>query len=195
MNGLISEFFFEGIRRIIPGLVLIALCFHKEVVTIFEMHHDLFLVMLNAGVLVMAWVIGFTVEQLTAIVVAIAFKICKGECVLRKIRGLLGIMQQPETKSESMRPQPAPEEIKHKREMRRHHYLYFAGKTMCRSLFAIFLIPYIPYIPNFPESFSVFPNINPHSFCWMLALVFFVCWLWAVINDERLTLTKLQASA
>jgi hypothetical protein len=75
MNDLISEFFYDGIRRVIPGLVVITLYYHKEVVKAFDIHHGLFFVMLNAGILLAAWLVGFVIEQIMAMFSAVCWKL------------------------------------------------------------------------------------------------------------------------
>jgi len=178
MNDLISEFFYEGIRRIVPGIAVIALYFHQEVVKLFEAHHLLFFVTLNAAILLIAWLVGFMVEQIMAFFSAIGW-ILGGERSLRKIRKWL---QNGQSQKSESRSKPAPDNDEHKRELRRQGYLYFAEKTMCRSLWPIFLVSGI----HPPESFSNFPNVVPHLIYWILASVFLASWLRAVTNDRQL---------
>jgi hypothetical protein len=201
MNDLISEFFYEGIRRIIPGLVVIALYYHKEVVKVFDAHHDFFFVMLNACILLIAWLIGFVIEQIMAIVCAFTWKLgskkgpkiqehsesdekCEYGWCKNSILWIREFLQFEKSKL-------TPDNDEHKREKRRQGYLFFAEKTMCRSLWPIFLIAY--FSP--PEPFSNFPNIRCDSLYGIVVfIVFLLSWFWAVINDRDLKIEGWKTS-
>jgi ABC-type multidrug transport system permease subunit len=63
MNDLVSEFFYEGVRRITPGLTIIVLYWHTEVENVFHAHQCFFSPYLfSACILVIAWLIGFVID-------------------------------------------------------------------------------------------------------------------------------------
>ena len=81
MNGLVSEFFYEGIRRIIPGLVIVILYWHKEVENVFITHHDSFSpILFSPCILVIVWFIGLVFESITYYSIAILLKQLKDSC-------------------------------------------------------------------------------------------------------------------
>ncbi len=170
MNELISEFFYEGIRRIVPGFFVIALYYHKEVVTAFDAHHAFFFVMLNACILLIAWVIGFMIEQIMNIPLAFLAAVLKNE---------FGLKYVDKQTNQSLKP-----DKDHEREKRRQHYLRFAEKILCRSLWPIFLFA----VFFAPEPFSNFPNVqcdsrNGIAILILITMVFLVTWLWMAFYD------------
>lgn len=183
MNDLIYEFFYEGIRRIIPGLVVMALYFHQEVVKVFDAHLDFSQVMLNACILLIAWVVGVVIEQIMAIPCALLWKIPCRECCLSSFQTWLRAQQGQNAKAHP--DHETKKSAREKHEKRREGYLHFAAKTMCRSLWLTFAFAIFWY----PEPFR---NIQWNDSYFGIAgfVVFFISWLWLVVSDPDLQPTN-----
>jgi hypothetical protein len=69
MNDLISEFFYDAISRIPPGLLVVVLYWHKTAEYTFYAHRDFFPSpsMFIACIVGIAWLIGIIVEHMTFI--------------------------------------------------------------------------------------------------------------------------------
>jgi hypothetical protein len=129
MNDLISEFFYDGIRRIIPGLVVIALYLHQEAANVLTVHKDFSPVAFIACILLVAWLVGFLIEQVMFIIVCEFLWRVGGKDVLKWFRDKwkVGPAQHE--------PITDPDQF---HEKRRFAALLFAEKVMSRSLSAIF---------------------------------------------------------
>jgi hypothetical protein len=171
-NNLLSEFFYEGIRRIIPGLVVVILYWHTEAVTVFRTHH-LYLhpYLFIACILVIAWLFGFIVEA-PMFGFFRFFLRCVGrnkytKCNLTKFLCWFHMLENSEVS-------------KHTQEMQRRIYFDAASKTMCRCLWLIF---FFASFVHHPETFVSLPC--PHSWYCICFLVFLVAWICLSLPDEK----------
>lgn len=177
---LLSEFFYEVIRRIIPGLAVVVLYWHKEALTAFNRQHEaLLIIVFVACVLTVAWVIGFAIEQLMFLILSNFFWPFMGEWALPVIRKCFKVvLRQPSFGDQYYRG--GGRDPSFEREERRFDALLFAEKIMSRSLWGVF-------------GFTCFKSVEGLSTeIWRPSyplygyLVFFFCWLSTAINDYRL---------
>jgi len=204
MNNLISEFFYEGIRRIVPGLVVIAFYLGREPLRIFGIfQNDLPSYAIVACVLLLAWLIGIIIEQITSFVahglwtfaaILFGFFFRRGIFVERWA-SVKRIWQNNDKPAEENKSKPPLSRIRkwlcmsnaksckgsdiaEKREKRRQDLFFFAEKVMCRNLAVVFLIA----IFRPPDCFLSYP------YCYRLFGfgIFFFCWIWAVLTDPGL---------
>jgi uncharacterized membrane protein len=170
--NLISEFFFEGIRRIIPGLILIILYWHKEAENVFHNHADFFSPYLfSVAVIVIAWLIGFTVEMLTYWTVAPPLKMLSR--YNKRICKILDHLMNWGQNSDLQETDPIL-----KLELRRQRYLYETEKIMSRCLFIIFLVAWI-WPPIQPPKFiaECFSSKYHSLYFLILSIVFLIAWI------------------
>jgi hypothetical protein len=205
MNDLVSEFFYEGIRRIISGLVIIILYWRKEAENVFQTHHEFFSpILFGVCILAIAWLIGFLVEAATFVPFAIALRRIQFLSRLRwfflgeevnsvnhqrfrrfffgeEAKSVHNQSSQVEKPKESGGNNDNVRDKKLEREKRRQGYLNFAEKTMCRCLLFIFLFAYF----HPPETFS---NLPWHQ-CYFLFgdLVLLCAWIWQIMVDRSKT--------
>jgi len=166
MNELIAEFFYEGIRRIIPGLIILVLYCHKEATNIFHAHQDFFSPYLfSICILSIAWLIGFMVETLTFALVALPLKQFPTYCLSKF---LLSIKDDPKL---SAKTNKTPN-LELDREIRRQIYLESAQQIMCRCLAIISFVSTLYH----PEPFFNLP------WKWYFGLISFLIfslgWFW-----------------
>ena len=181
MNELISEFFYEGIRRIIPGLIVIALYWHTEAERSFGAHKYFASgIVFVACVLWVAWLIGFVIGQVTVIL---------GTSFLPRIDRWLdrfvkfpGVGPNRTTKSPHVESEGKSKKVvlEENREKRRYRLLCVAEKEMSRSLIAIFV--FASFKP--PESFSNFYWEHPY-YGIVGVIAFALCWVWARMNEHN----------
>lgn len=176
MNELVSEFFYDGIRRIIPGLLIIILYWHDEAVTVFKQHKHFSSPAFAACLLLVAWLAGFVVEHLGHIPFALALRSMRKEIVKAVRKWWHG-----------EQPLPIPSE-KEAKDYRRYGTLIFAEKTMCRSMSWIFLWALISSLScgdklKSPEDLYV---IHWHPIHFLFGcIVFGVLWLWLVVIEPQ----------
>lgn len=209
MNDLISEFFYDGIRRIIPGVVVIALYFHHEVVSVLRAYHDISVVIVSVCLLMVAWVLGFVIEEIMSFVAHIFWKYGGEWCFWavhallfkRKKQGEAGLngknsirqwflqhKKDAKTADQNSEQRLASMTDKSlKRDIRRLKCLTFAEREMSRSLFGIFLVACCVA----PKPFSVFPWKDYFEyFIYLGAGVFLFSWLWGDLKDRPLNDAK-----
>jgi hypothetical protein len=183
MNDLASEFFYEGIRRIIPGLVIIVLFMRKEAEEVFHEHLDIFSPYLfGACILGFAWLIGLLVETITSangpvgwflrpLLLRLKFPWCKG-CM----SFVLGEKTMGEMSPTIVHKKGISKELA--RESRRQYYYFGATIIMCRCLCPIFFLS----IFYQPEPFTNHHWHIQHFECGG----FIACFLaWFVLRLER----------
>jgi hypothetical protein len=182
---LISEFFFEGIRRILPGVTVIFLYWRAEISHIldgrFFQQNQIFSseYMLLFGLLSICWVIGFVLD-------AFPFAVWKIPQFLFMILTKYGLRSENCRRAQA---QKAADQDKGKnkslqRENRRLGFLADAEKRMCRAMWLIFLYGVFLKEPDpiggykWRVPFSVYDCSFNFSFCFLAFLVFFICWLY-----------------
>jgi len=74
-NDLLSTFSHEAISRVIPGLVVLTLYFHKYVVAALKLAHDSSILSI-LSILIAAWLIGAVIEKLVNFVIIPVAKKC-----------------------------------------------------------------------------------------------------------------------
>ena len=181
MNDLISEFFYEGIRRIIPGLAVIALYYHKEVVKVLDAHHDISIVLFIC-IFTIAWLVGLVIEEVMSLVAEVGWRyLGLGKCFSKIRRCLRATKSEPIEKRPEVKP--ASEKsievlLLERKERKRTSQLCFAVREMSRSLWPIFAIAYFLS----PEPFS---NIQWQTCFGIVGFsAFLFAWLWAVIREK-----------
>ena len=138
MNDLASEFFYEGVAHLPPGLLIIVLYWRIETENVFHTHPDLFPspLLFIACVLAIAWLVGLMVEAIiyvpTGFVLSRKYPCCK---LWNKQKDGL------DTTANSVL----------NREKRRQFYFKVARIIMCRDLSVIFLYAWLTeFIPWHP---------------------------------------------
>ena len=193
MNDLVSEYFYEGICRIIPGLAVILMYWRIEAMRVFYTHADFFTspLLFIAAVLPVAWLVGLTIDTVVYFPVAriiciLRLLICLGRkrIKLRPVRWVLRSILKPLKRFKKWLIMPyrgdqeeegnqnpkgkgdqAPTETALQRERRRQGYLITAEIIMSRCLWVIFLYTWIAtrWLRP-PENFSFLHWDNPwHS--------------------------------
>lgn len=203
---LVTEFFYEIFRRIIPGLVAIALYWRHELVSFFNTrkgfsleigdvsfsyvpwdfldgHHDFLVVVFIAVLLLAGWLVGFVIQTGMGLVFGIVGAMVwepRGRGVLRWVRNRL-----PRSHIQNEKENTHGDD----REKRRQTYLTYAEKEMSRSLWAIFL---------FAGTIDVHPcSIGlhcPSKFFFLAFLAFFWSWILGVIIDADLVINNPRAN-
>lgn len=133
MNDLASEFFYNGIAHIPPGLLIIVLYWRTETENIFHTHRDFFSspLLFIACVLAITWFVGLMVEAIILVPIAYALVQLSPHC---KLASWLLKHLQSQTTAEDV--EGKGKELK--REKRRQGYFRSALTTMCRNLGVIF---------------------------------------------------------
>lgn len=189
---LISEFFYDGIRRIIPGVLVLVLYFRKDATMVFDAltvfakqnEHYAFIIFI-ALFLSAAWLVGFAVEQIMfAIVSKILWSLADKYKVPSSIRTKLGLNKSVDDEKKKQKDITDTEAL---RECRRFNALLFAEKAMSRSIWGIFFFACL--IP--PENIRSQPY---HGVMWSAAgfLIFFGSWLLAVLLDLDLPVCEAE---
>lgn len=65
-TNLLTNFFHEGISRVVPGLVVLALYAHKQITAAFTIFHDSSIAS-GLSILIAAWLIGLTLDIVASI--------------------------------------------------------------------------------------------------------------------------------
>jgi len=172
---LISEFFYEAFRRIIPGLVALALYWHNEaggvhiVRKLIRADKDFSLVVFIVCILVAAWLVGFVFERITTVLSIWLWKLV-GRNILKSIRRCTqaGQIKHDETNDEG----------------RRQLYMFRAEKEMSRSLWVIFFLAGIVHFHR--ESILGIEFYSRSIFYIGMTLAFFFCWIAGMIMDPEL---------
>jgi hypothetical protein len=138
MNELVSEFFYEAIRRIIPGLALIISCFRDQAQSCFHHHREFFAspIFFAICLIALAWPLGVLIETITYFIPVIIndFYLIKrfpNLCLTKFIA------------TGSTRPLPPKKIVKEtplERDIRRQEYLHTVTKDMCRCLAGVCLL-------------------------------------------------------
>jgi hypothetical protein len=191
---LITEFFYDIFRRLIPGLVAIFL-WRNELAKVFaahhgfpfkarvilDGHHDFPLVMFIASILLGAWILGFAIQRATGFFCALAGALGRQlgwAAHLKRFRDFVGFVtpRQDEWKTGS--------DVE--REKRRQAFLGLGEKEMSRSLWVIFLSSEcIHFYPVFK-----FDAHLPSTFCFVASLFFFGSWVLGVTVDPEINPDK-----
>ena len=185
MNDLISEFFYEGIRRIIPGLVVIALYYHKEVVKVLDAHldaHQYMSIVLFVCILTIAWLVGLVIEEVMSLAAEGGWRyLGLGKCFLKIRRCLWATKSESIEKRSEVKPASAqiPEILLlERKDRKRTSQLCFAVREMSRSLCLIFAFAYFLS----PEPFSNIQRQTRFGIVGFFAFLF--AWLWADIREK-----------
>jgi hypothetical protein len=181
MNDLISEFFYDGISRIIPGLVVIFLFAHRLLEKALTTLHDSSII-LYVFIFLAAWLIGVTVEMIPVLFLLL-LKGLSPHCTWAK--GLLhwllpsdpaAFSQSIQRINEFQKEKIAGLEIKQRWWWYAHRQIYksFAEKIMFRSLFLIFLVTCFPKFYPAPLCSIHWHWYYGCAFC----LIFLGAWSW-----------------
>jgi hypothetical protein len=140
MNDLASEFFFESIRRIIPGLALIIICFRQEAGQSFTFYNNFFAspIFFAVCIIALAWPVGVLIEAMTFFPFLLLFdglRWAMPNCWPAKYLTWLYFVKMQRLKSN---PHKAKEN-RYEREMRRQAYLLSMTKVMCRCMVVVCL--------------------------------------------------------
>src|SRR5271170_4695030 len=85
--NLVSEFFYDGVRRIIPGLIFIGFYWSNVPCDIMERFGiDSSVYVLIGCIFILAWPVGFAIEQVTTFMASLLFKCAKVENIYNGIR-------------------------------------------------------------------------------------------------------------
>jgi hypothetical protein len=197
--NLISEFFYEAIRRIIPGLVIIFLYRRHEVENIFHTHQDFFSPYLfGVCVLAAAWLIGILIETTTSsngpiglvikfvrYFVNSSFNIGQTRGIYQIFLSFLDSLLRPSPNSESHEHLSTRVEVNLARELSRINYAFGSTIIMCRCLWIIFLFSIFSiYCHHPPEKFS---NLQWKPwFVWAGFIGFFLAWITLKCDEKKL---------
>jgi hypothetical protein len=182
MNDIISEFFFDGIKRIIPGLVVIFLFADRLIGNVFSMFPDSSII-LYSFILLAAWLIVTIAEVIPVVVILLPLKWLSphyswaSDCFSQLLPSSpQAFSQNIELINEFQKENIEGPEIRQRWWWYSHRQIYkaFAEKVMFRSLSLIFLVTSFPWF--YPESFS---RIH---WCWYYGVLgsifFFFAWWW-----------------
>ena len=182
MNDIISEFFYDGISRIIPGLVVIFLFAHQWAGKVLSTFHDSSII-LYFIILLSAWLIGVAVEVIPVVIILLPLKWLAPHCnwasdLLHRLlpANPLAFSQSIE-KINEFQTKIEGKELRQRWWWYGHRQIYkaFAEKVMFRSLFLIFLAACIPKF--YPEPFSCITwrwYYGPLGF-----IIFLGAWCWS----------------
>jgi hypothetical protein len=180
MNDLASEFFFESIRRIIPGLALIIICFQRQAESCFHMHREFFAspIFFAVCIIALAWPLGILIDTAIFLPFAVLFDLliyCCRNCSVTRFMAKWYFLscQTPDSKPNRS------DETPYEREMRRQHYLGSMTKVMCRCMAGVCFFRVILYW------FKLWISECPKDWAWtqsiwirylILGCCFFMVW-------------------
>ena len=190
--NLVSEFFYEGIRRIVPGLIYIALFWRQEAARLFAHHigQKEYPFVFSACILVMSWLFGFATEQILNSACVLIGRTEVGKNLLSRIRIEEDSPPSKENKDHKIVLPPwwsrpdNPKDPDLPKEMRRLVHLITAEKIMSRSLSAIFFWAWISHFlcretVKQPEDLLEIQFSSSEFFFGFI--LFFFCWLGGVM--------------
>lgn len=164
MNELISEFFYDGIGRIFPGLLFIILYLHSWLIDTLTEHKEIVVVLLAALVGV-GWLVGLTMELITFVLPAGAIQILE-KCVSWKWVTKLSkkLLHKSDVITDEVR--------------RRLYHKFCAEKVLFRAMVLISAICLYSPAPILQE-------LEVH-WGWIAGCgtVFFLSWLWAILQRQ-----------
>jgi hypothetical protein len=143
MNELVSEFFYEGIRRIIPGLALIITCFHSQAQNCFHNHREFFAAPIFFAVclIALAWPLGILIDSLTYFI-----PVMINDLYLIKSHPKCWLTKFIAEASSRPTPPKIERETSFQRDFRRQKYLVVVTKDMCRCLVGVCLFRYFLFL-------------------------------------------------
>jgi len=199
MNTLISEFFDEGIKYIIPGLVAIFLFAHQFIRETFHIFNNS-LIALCFLVLPAAWLIGLTVDIAATTIIGFPLRLQKHTSKTPPQNTILGWFFPPKQRQAELTMQDVNDFTNNwvKDPKVRQQVLYFthrqwlkgcAEKVMYRSLFLIFSATCFPKF--YPKPFTA-PTLScihwTFFFGFVPAIIYLLAWLWCAfpLHTNRL---------